>query len=274
MKWLFCFSFWLCHCRIPQPVHGFCNQATFPHKRNLFRFLSSPSSSQKTADDDADDADDERITNEGKERDSNLDATGNAKPTLLEEWQERRDRMQKNVELLVDASMTKVAQRELEIRDKLRESIEEMRQDLINNVACDQETRRIMNQHLIEARSQIKQDLRRLRDGQVDKLDERRKEITETVNQLDQELTPFFVYDAGHTWNDLITTVETSLPHMKATFAVMEQMSSRQQQTDPKKGILHEEVQRAMDQFQADMEDRLTDLRDDTNFQLRIGQGK
>lgn len=197
------------------------------------------------------------------------------KPTLCEEWEGQQTHFFKLLNSIQQSGLKDLEQQEAELRLQLRESIEEMRENLLEETHSHAYTvRSKVNQDFMETRQQIKNDLRKLRDSEAEKLETNRASITAELENMDQELKPVLLtHNGNETWSEMVVRIK-QVPSMATLLNAMDQAGSATdkfiyEETPAAKGI-----KASMDRFRFDMEDQLEDLRGNTRFQIQISEDK
>jgi hypothetical protein len=201
---------------------------------------------------------------------------GSPKKTIVQEWQGKHDQVQKRMIYMEQAGLNDLGQQEKALRLQLRESIEEMRESLLEQTQ-DFGVRDTVNQNFIDTRQLINKDLRMIRDKEAEKLAANKKQVTDDFDEINQQLSPMLMQLMGSdivgldTWDDMTAFLGQQAPDFDQIFKVIDQASSSSEvvyENSP----FQKEIKKSMDAFRSDMEDQLEDLHGNICFQIRISE--
>lgn len=210
-------------------------------------------------------------------------AIATSQKTLLEDWRELTQLIEKNVPKITECQMQFLQEHESALRSQLRDSIEEIRETLLNSTN-DPDVRRVFDQKVMDTRRELKQQLRQVRDQEAESLLKAMEVFSKMITQLDLYVAPIFntIYNRYTSWEKFVADIVKAVPQLEDIFLMATILASEEPDfedlpddvIEKLNGLLSQEQHNAdMDQFQADMEDRLEDLKGDIKFQIRIGAG-
>jgi len=164
-----------------------------------------------------------------------------------------------------------------DFRDRLRDSVEAMRAELLEGTS-DRDVRTAANDEFIGASRSIKDEFRALREVQVVRIKEASRPLEELVEHVDEalrgammQLGPENMDSTPNDLKDFKAQIVTIAPPCAELFGTLDKLFSHVEES-VREGTSqqHPEVVRALEEFDADVEDRLKDLRNDVRFRIRI----
>uniref|UniRef100_A0A7S2UPV0 Uncharacterized protein n=1 Tax=Attheya septentrionalis TaxID=420275 RepID=A0A7S2UPV0_9STRA len=197
---------------------------------------------------------------------------GSPKKTVFQVWQEKSDQVQERRLSLEQAGLKDLGQQEKALRLQLRESIEEMRESLLEQTQ-DFGVRDAVNQNFIDTRQLIIKDLRTVRDKEAEKIAANKKKVSDVWDEMSQQLSPLLMQFQGSdtTWDEMKATMGQQVPGFDELFKVIDQASSSSKVVY-ENSQFQKEIKKSMDSFRSDMKDQLEDLHGNIRFHIRISE--
>uniref|UniRef100_A0A7S4IPZ8 Uncharacterized protein n=1 Tax=Odontella aurita TaxID=265563 RepID=A0A7S4IPZ8_9STRA len=196
---------------------------------------------------------------------------------ILSEWNEERNAVSRTLRRLEEDRLNDLTASGRDFRDRLRDSVEAMRAELLEGTS-DRDVRTAANDEFIGASRSIKDEFRALREVQVVRIKEASRPLEELVEHVDEalrgammQLGPENMDPTPNDLKDFKAQIVTIAPPCAELFGTLEKFISHVEKS-VREGTSqqHPEVVRALEEFDADVEDRLKDLRNDVRFRIRI----